>query len=95
MRVWGLWFAEGYGDPDRRDLIEFPTKADAWSMMEDRFHGFEGGVHFPLCGTQYLQLFHSKPLPWNGDWYPDEILYLIEKETKNGRSYTKRVDRHP
>ena len=39
MKVWGLWFADGYSIPDRRDLMEFTRKGDAWSMMEDRFHG--------------------------------------------------------
>lgn len=93
MKVWGLWFADGYSIPDRRDLMEFTRKSDAWSMMADRFHGYEGGVQFPCCGTQQLHIFHEKPMPEHGDWYPDEILHLTEKETKNGRTYTKRVEK--
>lgn len=93
MKIWGLWYADGFSLPRRAELMEFSSKTEAWSMMDARFHGFESGLHFPCCGTQSLSVFFEKPSDDHYDWYPDEIFHIIEKDTKNGRSYTKRIEK--
>jgi hypothetical protein len=93
MKIWGLWYADGYGLPHRSELMEFPSKTEAWNMMDARFYGFHDGKHFPLCSNQNLSVFHEKPSDDHHDWYPDEIFCIDEKVTKNGRTYTKRVEK--
>jgi hypothetical protein len=93
MKIWGLWYADGYGLPHREDLIEFKSKADAWDMMDSRFYGFENHVCFPLCGTQQLHVFHEMPSDLHSDWYPDEIFHITERIVNCSRRYNKRVEK--